>query len=163
MPRLSNRLANALLALLALASSTAFAQTPPLPTSPLPPQQAVAGESAEQAFARGYQRGWADAAERAQQRSRQARPRACMRVKVLDAVWAGERGGCDATRAVSELANGRGTASVPATNMLCGDPAPGRSKTLAVEFGCGEPGYCGNEIRTASAREGSTLQLACAP
>jgi hypothetical protein len=157
------RLPNTLLALLVLASTTAIAQTPPLPTPPLPPQQAVAGESAEQAFARGYQRGWADAVERAQQRPRQARPRACMRVKVLDALWAAERGGCDATRAVSELASGRGTASVPATNMLCGDPAPGRSKTLAVEFACGEPVYCGNEIRTASAREGGTLQLSCAP
>jgi hypothetical protein len=157
------RLPATLLALLVLASGTALAQSPPLPTPPLPPPQAVVGESAEQAFARGYQRGWADAVERTQQRPRQARPRACMRVKVLDAVWAGERGGCDATRAVGDLANGRGTASVPATNMLCGDPAPGRSKTLAVEFGCGEPVYCGTEIRTASAREGSTLQLSCTP
>ncbi len=151
-----------LLALLSCLAGAAMAQTPPLPTPPLPPVQAVAGESAEQAFARGYQRGWADAADRLQQqRARGARPRACMKVTVLDALYYADRNGCDATRAVSELANGRSSAGVPATNMLCGDPMPGRGKTLAVEFACGDPAYCGTEIRTASARESQTLQLNC--
>jgi hypothetical protein len=151
-----------LLALLSCIAGSALAQAPALPTPPLPPAQAVAGESAEQAFARGYQRGWTDAAERLQARPRGNRPRACSKVVVLDALYYADRNGCDATRAVGEIANGRASAGVPASNMLCGDPMPGRGKTLAVEFACGDPAYCGTEIRTATARESHTLQLTCA-
>jgi hypothetical protein len=151
-----------LLASLTFIAGSALAQTPPLPTPPLPPPQAVMGESAEQAFARGYQRGWADAAERLQQRPRGGnKPRACMKVTVLDATYYADRNGCDATRAVSEIAGGRSSAAVPASNQLCGDPFPGRGKALAVEYACGEPAFCGNEVRTATTRESGTLQLNC--
>ena len=148
--------------------------TPMQPMPPVPPAvaaeagRAMPGESIEQIFLRGYQRGYAEAMAQSQgsrplDAGRQPSPqwRACMRLRVLDALWTDDQRACDATRAVADYANGRSAATVQAGNGLCGDPAPGRRKALLVEYACGDPAYCGNEVRTASAQEGRAAQLVC--
>lgn len=148
--------------------------------APVPPAvaaeagRAMPGESIEQIFLRGYQRVYAEAMSQSQYQSpyqggrpidagRQPTPqrRACMRLRVLDARWTDDQRACDATRAVADFANSRAVANVQAGNGLCGDPAPGRRKALQIEYACGDPAYCGNEVRTAAAPEGRAAQLVC--
>jgi hypothetical protein len=164
--------------LLALCGSTAAQPMTGSATgvAPVPPAvaaeagRAMPGESIEQIFLRGYQRGYAEAMSQSQYQGvrpsdagRQPTPqwRACMRLRVLDARWTDDQRACDATRAVADFANGRAVANVQAGNGLCGDPAPGRRKALQVEYAGGDPAYCGNEVRTAAAPEGRAVQLVC--
>lgn len=62
---------------------------------------------------------------------------------------------CDATALVSGQASGKYSFRMTVTNTLCGDPHPGKSKSLDVSY------YCGNQSKTASAREHDTLTLRC--
>jgi len=62
---------------------------------------------------------------------------------------------CDATALVSGQASGKYSFRMTVTNTLCGDPHPGKSKSLDVSYSCG------NQGKTASAREHDTLSLRC--
>ena len=62
---------------------------------------------------------------------------------------------CDARRFVAPRANGRTSASIDVTNQMCGDPSPGKRKSLNVTY------LCGNIAKTASAYEHRTVYLSC--
>lgn len=62
---------------------------------------------------------------------------------------------CDATRYVRKEANGRRSASVAITNNMCGDPAPGKRKSVEITY------LCGAVAKTASAYEHRSAYLSC--
>lgn len=62
---------------------------------------------------------------------------------------------CDAKRFVAPRVNGRTSASIDVTNQMCGDPSPGKRKSLNVTY------LCGNLPKTASAYEHRTVYLSC--
>jgi len=62
---------------------------------------------------------------------------------------------CDATRHVRLKAQGKHSASIDATNTICGDPDPGQRKELEVSY------TCGSVAKTASAYEHRTVYLDC--
>ena len=62
---------------------------------------------------------------------------------------------CDARRFVAPRVNGRTSASIDVTNQMCGDPSPGKRKSLNVTY------LCGNFAKTASAYEHRTVYLSC--
>ncbi len=62
---------------------------------------------------------------------------------------------CDATRHVRLKAQGKLSASIDATNSICGDPDPGQRKELEVNY------TCGSVAKTASAYEHRTVYLDC--
>jgi len=143
---------------LGIVTATAHAQS-----SNEPPNDAY-----RRAYQEGYQQGFRDglaqaakAAEEAQRSS--PRPLACRRIIVLNARYGADSKQCDATRAIAAQANGRSSASVRANNSLCGDPSPGKGKDLTIDYGCGDPGFCGREIRNASAAENRNTTLTCPP
>jgi hypothetical protein len=55
------------------------------------------------------------------------------------------------------MANGRSTASLDASNSICGDPAPGDRKQLSVTY------VCGTIAKSADAYEHRTVYLDCTP
>lgn len=64
-------------------------------------------------------------------------------------------GACELTsRLVGEM-NGRMSASIDVNNQLCGDPAPGKRKSLKAVY------LCGGEEREAEAHEHRSLRLSC--
>ena len=62
---------------------------------------------------------------------------------------------CDARRFVAPRVNGRRSASIDVTNQMCGDPSPGKRKSLNITY------LCGNITKTASAYEHRTAYLSC--
>jgi hypothetical protein len=62
---------------------------------------------------------------------------------------------CNATHYVARRANGKLSASIDATNSICGDPAPGDRKSLDVTY------VCGDRAKTATAYEHRTVYLNC--
>lgn len=62
---------------------------------------------------------------------------------------------CDATRYVRKAANGQRSVSVPITNNMCGDPAPGKRKSCEITY------LCGSVAKTASAYEHRSAYLYC--
>jgi hypothetical protein len=62
---------------------------------------------------------------------------------------------CDASRAVGNIANGQETASIEASNDLCGDPARDQKKRLEVSY------VCGRVAKTAFANERDSVYLDC--
>jgi hypothetical protein len=62
---------------------------------------------------------------------------------------------CDARRFVAPRANGRTSASIDVSNQMCGDPSPGKRKSLNITY------LCGNVPKTASAYEHRTVYLSC--
>ena len=62
---------------------------------------------------------------------------------------------CDASRAVGNIANGQETASIEASNDLCGDPARDQRKRLEVSY------VCGRVAKTAFANERDSVYLDC--
>jgi hypothetical protein len=62
---------------------------------------------------------------------------------------------CNATHYVARRANGKMSASIDATNSICGDPASGDRKSLDVTY------VCGDRAKTASAYEHRTVYLNC--
>jgi len=128
----------------------------------------LANDAYRDAYQEGYQQGFRDgqaqAAKAAQEAERSApRPLACRRIIVLGARYGADGNQCDATGAIAHRVNGRSSATVRADNNLCGDPSPGQGKDLAVDYGCGDPGFCGREIRNASASENRSTTLTCPP
>jgi len=128
----------------------------------------LSNDAYRRAYQEGYQQGFRDgqahAAKAAQDAERAGpRPLACRRIIVLGARYGTDGRQCDATRAIANQANGRSSATVRADNALCGDPSPGKGKDLAIDYGCGDPGFCGREIRNASASENRSTTLTCPP
>ena len=67
----------------------------------------------------------------------------------------GSRDHCDATRYVRKHANGLRSVSVDITNGMCGDPAPGKRKSVEITY------MCGAIAKTASAYEHRSAYLYC--
>jgi len=67
----------------------------------------------------------------------------------------GSRERCDATHYVRKQANGRRNVSVDVTNGMCGDPAPGKRKSVEITY------MCGSIAKTASAYEHRSAYLYC--
>lgn len=67
----------------------------------------------------------------------------------------GSRDRCDATRYVRKHANGQRSVSVDITNGMCGDPAPGKRKSVEITY------LCGAVAKTASAYEHRSAYLYC--
>jgi hypothetical protein len=127
----------------------------------------LSNDAYRRAYQEGYQHGFRDgmaqAAKATEEQRSGPRPLACRRIVVLAARYGTSDRQCDATRAIGEQANGRGSATLRAANTLCGDPSPGKGKELAVDYGCGHPEFCGREIHSASAYENKSLTLSCQP
>lgn len=126
-------------------------------------QMDPSGDPYRRGYQEGYQAGFRDGLTKAAQDAQQPGPRplACRRIIVLGAQYGTPRQQCDATRAIAKLASGRYSATVRASNNLCGDPAPGKGKDLSVEYACGDPAFCGRQILKASASENRSTTLAC--
>ena len=78
-------------------------------------------------------------------------------IAVTTATYAAEDsdGRCDATRYVRNAANGRRSVSVDINNRMCGDPAPGKRKSVEITY------LCGAVAKTASAYEHRQAYLSC--
>ena len=76
-------------------------------------------------------------------------------IRVTQADYGDGYSDCSATAAVARLLDGRRGGSVRAGNELCGDPAPGRRKTLRVLY------FCGGQEREATAPQNEMLSLRC--
>ncbi len=75
----------------------------------------------------------------------------------IESAWYGlERRACDATRDARRLCEGRSSCTIPATNRLCGDPAPYVTKVLTVWYRCGN-----RPPRSTTRWEGRYVGLRC--
>lgn len=84
-------------------------------------------------------------------------PRATGPITISRAVYGSAARSCDATRWAARMANGRATATLDASNSICGDPAPGDRKSLDVTY------ICGSIARNATAFEHRAVYLDCSP
>jgi hypothetical protein len=76
-------------------------------------------------------------------------------IVVTSATYGDGRRYCDLTSWAVQQFNRRTSANVAVTNELCGDPAPGKRKSLEVEY------LCRGEAKTASAYEHRSLSITC--
>lgn len=76
-------------------------------------------------------------------------------IQVTGAFYGSDQRNCQAGRQVARLANGKRSYSFKVTNEICGDPDPGKRKTLEVTYTCGQL------QKTASAREHQTIYFDC--
>ena len=77
-------------------------------------------------------------------------------IAISSATYGPESGpSCDARRFVAPRVNGRTSASIDVTNQMCGDPSPGKRKSLNVTY------LYGNVAKTTSAYEHRTVYLSC--
>jgi hypothetical protein len=75
----------------------------------------------------------------------------------IEGAWYGLEGrACDATRDAKRLCEGRSECTIPATNRLCGDPAPYVTKVLTVWYRCGN-----RPPRSTTRWEGRYVGLRC--
>lgn len=75
----------------------------------------------------------------------------------IEGAWYGLEGrSCDATRDARRLCEGRSNCTIPATNRLCGDPAPYVTKVLTVWYRCGN-----RPPRSTTRWEGRYVGLRC--
>ena len=75
----------------------------------------------------------------------------------IESAWYGIEGrACDATRDARRLCEGRSNCTIPATNRLCGDPAPYVTKVLTVWYRCGH-----RPPRSTTRWEGRYVGLRC--
>lgn len=134
----------AFLSLLLCITSTAFAQ-----------------ESADfkDGYAQGYRDGFDAGYRKGVAESRQSAEAASkgfpIAVQVATYGPDGSGGRCDATRYVRREANGRRSATVAITNNMCGDPAPGKRKSVEITY------ICGALAKTATAYEHRSAYLSC--
>jgi hypothetical protein len=111
----------------------------------------------ERGFERGYQRGLEEGEKRSASRPPPPPPPVVLGpIRVTRAEYGNSSRTCNATRFVKRAANGRRSHSFKVTNEMCGDPAHGARKTLEVTY------YCGQVLKTASAREHQDIYLNCA-
>jgi hypothetical protein len=78
-------------------------------------------------------------------------------ITISRAVYGSSAHTCDATRWAARHANGRMTATLDASNDICGDPSPKDRKSLDVTY------VCGTIAKTANAFEHRSLYLDCTP
>ena len=110
-------------------------------------------------YAQGYKDGF-DAGYRKASAEQRSAPEAASKnftIAVTAASYGPEGSGnrCDATRYVRMQANGRLSATVDISNNMCGDPAPGKRKSVEVTY------LCGSIAKTASAYEHRAAYLTC--
>jgi hypothetical protein len=84
-------------------------------------------------------------------------PRSTGPITISRAVYGTSAKSCDATRWAARMANGRATASLDASNSICGDPAPGDRKSLSVTY------VCGTIAKAADGYEHRSVFLDCTP
>jgi hypothetical protein len=84
-------------------------------------------------------------------------PRATGPITISRAVYGSSARSCDATRWAARMANGRASATLDASNSICGDPAPGDRKSLDVTY------ICGSIAKNATAFEHRAVYLDCSP
>jgi hypothetical protein len=121
---------------------------------------AAAQESPDfkQGYARGFKDGFDDGYRKAmaEQGAASAVGSKGFPIAITGATYGPDSGAsCDARRFVAPRANGRTSASIDVTNQMCGDPSPGKRKSLNVTY------LCGNLAKTASAYEHRTVYLSC--
>jgi hypothetical protein len=86
-----------------------------------------------------------------------APPRATGPIVISRAVYGNGSHVCDASRWAARIANGRTTATLDASNDICGDPAKGERKSLDVTY------VCGSIAKSSSAYEHRSVSLDCLP
>ena len=110
-------------------------------------------------YARGYKEGFDAGYGKAAAEQRNAVEAASrgfpIAVQVATYGPEGARERCDATHYVRKQANGRRNVSVDITNRMCGDPAPGKRKSVEITY------MCGAIAKTASAYEHRAAYLNC--
>lgn len=122
-------------------AQTAYPSTPYYPATPYP----QIGQMPGQGFDRD-RRDYGDWRERRWRRDIR-----------IEAAWYGlEDRSCDATRDARRLCEGRSECTIPATNRLCGDPAPYVTKVLTVWYRCGR-----GPVRSTTRWEGRYVGLRC--
>jgi len=90
-----------------------------------------------------------------------ARPRPAIQavyeppIRIIEARYGTDRRTCDATRALRRACEGESDCMLKAGNELCGDPTPGRVKTLYVTY------RCKGRVRNVTRTEGKMLSLDC--
>lgn len=119
-------------------------------------------EAYRRGYERGYDRGYRKGLESAERRGPPAAvappPNAPTGpIRVTGAYYGSRERNCEAGRAVARMANGKRSFSFKVTNEICGDPDPGKRKTLEVTYTCGQL------QKTASAREHQTIYFDCSP
>lgn len=77
-------------------------------------------------------------------------------IHIMSAWYGLEGRACDATRDARRLCEGRSECTIPATNRLCGDPAPYVTKVLTVWYRCGN-----RPPRSTTRWEGRYVGLRC--
>lgn len=113
-------------------------------------------------YARGFREGYDEGYRKAQDelRGRGVAPpppaAGSFPIVVSLATYGPERGNsCDATGYVARRANGKRSVNVDVNNSMCGDPAPGKRKSLEITY------ICGNTPKTASGYEHRSVYLSC--
>lgn len=110
-------------------------------------------------YAHGYKEGFDAGYRKAESEQRSAAEAASkgFPIAVQSATYGpeGSRDRCDATHYVRRQANGRRSASVDIANSMCGDPAPGKRKSIEITY------TCGAAAKTASAYEHRSAYLYC--
>jgi hypothetical protein len=110
-------------------------------------------------YAKGYKDGFDAGYQKALAEQRAAVEAAAKNapIVVISAMYGPENSGkrCDASRYIRKEANGRRNASVPITNDMCGDPAPGERKRVEVTY------LCAQVTKTANAYEHRSVYLSC--
>jgi len=122
---------------------------------------AIAQQSDE--FKDGYAQGYKDGFDAGYRKGSTGTPQAAaisskgFPIAITAATYGPEDSGrrCDATRYVRKEANGRRSASVEINNNMCGDPAPGKRKSVEITY------LCGSVAKTASAYEHRSVYLYC--
>lgn len=105
----------------------------------------------QQAYRAGYEAGY----RQAQREQRRGPDRIGISVTAASYGVDGTRARCDATTFVRAEADGQRNATIEIDNSMCGDPSPGRRKSVQITYNCG------TVSKTASAFEGSQAYLSC--
>lgn len=117
---------------------------------------ALAETEFERGYREGYGQGYQDGMSAHQSVAAKPKPYSGAPGIVVIRAWYGDdHRSCDLTSWAAGRFNNRTSAAVDVSNSICGDPAPGKRKSLQVEF------YCKGEVRTADAYEHRKLSLNC--
>ena len=121
--------------------------------------QAQESPAFKDGYAQGYKDGFDTGYQKALAEQRQAIEAASKNFPIaITAATYGPEGSnesCDASKYFRKEANGRRSVSVPVTNNMCGDPAPGKRKRAEVTY------LCGSVAKTANAYEHRSASLSC--
>lgn len=113
----------------------------------------------DDAYKRGYSEGFSEGYRKGQADARggpaAAPPVQGGPIAVQVARYGSSNKFCDATRYVRLQAQGKRSATVAASNSICGDPDPGQRKELEVSY------TCGSIAKNDSAYEHRSVSLAC--